>query len=183
MFLVSVTADESEAEDVDKMEDAPVIPDGPCLILCMDKSFWWTRLKPLWVSKLFHLVLLMNTCIFLVLKSTLGGRLVHASYISVIKNTQNYFWAFDQGKSLSHFAWWRGGGGIMKNVIRRVSCKIWHFCGGIIFEWSLEFYNSNWKKLSKFCSNPWLVNQLKYPVFMFASYFVSFCCWNRTLRK
>ena len=41
--------------------------------------------------KLFHLVLLMNTCIFLVLKSTLGGRLVHASYISVIENTQNYF--------------------------------------------------------------------------------------------
>ena len=37
--LVSAAAHESEAEDVDKMEDAPVIPDGPCLILCMDKSF------------------------------------------------------------------------------------------------------------------------------------------------
>ena len=45
--LVSAAAHESEAEDVDKMEDASVIPDRPCLVLCMNKSFSWTRLKPL----------------------------------------------------------------------------------------------------------------------------------------
>ena len=36
---IGAAADEPEAEDVDKMEDASVIPDRPCFILCMDKSF------------------------------------------------------------------------------------------------------------------------------------------------
>ena len=34
LFLVGAAADESEAENVDKVKDAPVFPDGPCLIPC-----------------------------------------------------------------------------------------------------------------------------------------------------
>ena len=30
-----VSKDESKAENVDKLEDPPIIPDGPCLIPCM----------------------------------------------------------------------------------------------------------------------------------------------------
>ena len=35
LVLVSTVADESKAKNVDKLEDALVIPDGPCLIPCM----------------------------------------------------------------------------------------------------------------------------------------------------
>ena len=35
LFLVGAAADESEAENVDKVKDAPVFPDGPSLIPCM----------------------------------------------------------------------------------------------------------------------------------------------------
>ena len=34
LFLVGAAADVSEAENVDKVKDAPVFPDGPCLIPC-----------------------------------------------------------------------------------------------------------------------------------------------------
>ena len=34
LFLVGAAADESEAENVDNVKDAPVFPDGPCLIPC-----------------------------------------------------------------------------------------------------------------------------------------------------
>ena len=35
LFLVITSEDESEAENVDEIEDALVIPDGPCLIPSM----------------------------------------------------------------------------------------------------------------------------------------------------
>ena len=34
LFLVGAAADESEAENVDNVKDAPVFPDEPCLIPC-----------------------------------------------------------------------------------------------------------------------------------------------------
>ena len=34
----AVVEDKSEAKNVDKVEDAPVIPNGPCLISCMKVS-------------------------------------------------------------------------------------------------------------------------------------------------
>ena len=52
-----------------------------------------------------------------------------------------FFKVFDQGKSLSPFAWGRRGEGIMKKVtnddIGGKGSKIWYFCGDIIFEWLL----------------------------------------------
>ena len=34
LVLVGAAADESEAENVDKVKDAPIFPEGPCLIPC-----------------------------------------------------------------------------------------------------------------------------------------------------
>ena len=42
-----------------------------------------------------------------------------------------------------------GGGGIMKKVTNGDvwGCKIWHFCGDVIFEWPLE--GKDFRKLPK----------------------------------
>ena len=67
---------------------------------------------------------------------------LHINYTKYVKLSLSNLWS---RKTFSLFAWWHmGRGGIIKKVtkgdIGGGGSKIWHFRGGVIFEWSLMLW-------------------------------------------
>ena len=96
-------------------------------------------------------MLLVNSCVFLALKSKLCSSLgtglktfkliVGSLHISYTKYVKSFFKVYGQGKRLPLFSWWHGRGGILKNVTNGDISGRGNFRGVVIFEWSQRHIN------------------------------------------